>query len=67
MKTKEIIKKYRSMKAAELESEIKKQHKDYAVLKLDVAAKKNKNFSAVKKHKKDIARLLTIQAEIKEK
>lgn len=67
MKAKEILKKYRAMKTDELEKELLKQNKDFAVLKLEVSAKKNKNYSQVLKHKKDISRLLTIQNESRDK
>lgn len=67
MKAKEILKKYRAMKTDELEKELSKQNKDFAVLKLEVSAKKNKNYSQVLKHKKDISRLLTIQNESRDK
>jgi len=67
MKAKETINKYRSMKPLELEKELLKQNKDYAILKLNVSGKKHKDFSVVAKYKKNISRLLTIQNESKEK
>jgi ribosomal protein L29 len=67
MKAKEQLKKYRDMKPAEIEKEIEKQNKDFAVLKLEVAGRKNKNISSVSMHKKIISRLLTIKNENKDK
>jgi len=67
MKTNEIIKKYRSMKPTELDNELNKQNKEFAVLKLEVLGKKNKNHSSIMKHKKNISRLLTIKNENKDK
>lgn len=66
MKSKELIKKFRSMKSLELDKELIKQNKDFALLKLNVSGRKNKNYSAIAKHKKDISRLLTIKNENKE-
>lgn len=67
MKSKEIIKKYRGMKPAELNKELEKQNKDFTVLKLEILAKKNKKCSLIGKHKKNISRLLTIKNENKDK
>lgn len=66
MKSKEFIKKYRGMRPVELDRELEKQNKEFAILKLEVSGKKNKNYSSVKKHKKDISRLLTIKNESKD-
>lgn len=67
MKSTETLKKFRSMKPAEIEKEIEIQNKNLAVLKLQVAGRKNKNHSAVIKHRKEIARLLTVKNEIEVK
>lgn len=67
MKTREQLKKYRDMKPAEIDKEIEKQNKEFAILKLEVAGRKNKNISSVSIHKKNISRLLTIKNENKDK
>lgn len=55
------------MKVSELDSELIKLNHEFAVLKLEVSGRKNKNHALISKRKKDLSRLLTIKNEIKDK
>lgn len=67
MKISETLNKYKAMKQSEIDKEITGKNREIAILRLEVAAKKNKNYSAISKKKKEIARLLTIKNQNKDK
>lgn len=60
MKRVEALKKYQSMKTAELNKELATAEKNFNILCLSVSSGKEKKYSKIKLMKKDIARINTI-------
>lgn len=63
MKQIEETKKIRAMKLDDLEKEVKKAEREYALTNLKVKAGKQSDFSAVSKLRKNVARMKTIIIE----
>lgn len=63
MKITEELKKYRSMKDADLQAELKKISKELTLLSLKVRAGKEDSMANIKKFRKNIARINTILIE----